>query len=669
MLRNLNRSLKTSSVIFHNNVFKRFYSLSKDVKTNHLNKDNRSIGNSTNNFKHLSKNIVKVVESDLNFNIRIGEINNYFHFKVDANYNDPNYMTPSTFICTIDISGSMGESINVQDPEIGKFSRLDLVKHSLRLMIMSLRSCDKIAIVSYTTDSKIVLNPTMLDKTGTDSALKAVDKLQPTCSTNMFAGIADSVKIIESLQDSENIFVVNLTDGHSNIGICEGYFVQELKKMNIKNHFSFSNFGYGYDINGTLLNNLSKFGGGSFFHIPDFTMCSTVFVNYLANSLTTSVIDFKMNDEKMFPIRTGQTRNILKKENIVVNFSFDNFADFKITHSYDNFEKFEDSEYVFFIKKLINIMETCDITNYHPVFGEYISDLIRFRKTCKNIDIIVKIDSLIKNVVDSSPNFGQVTKAYNKDWYNRWGDNYLKNLISSHQNEICANFKDPSLQYYGGKLYREVRSEIEDIFSTIDIPQPSLSSQPFSGNFQQSFYSPTGPCFDGEMKVRTVKGLIKVKNLKKGDIIITSNGKTKEILCVVETKIENKSAPMCLIKTPFSFVPLRITPFHPINYRGNWIFPKEIVEPTNIHIESVYNFVLKNSKFDKDADDFTMVIQGANVITMGHNIDDEPVLKHPFFGSNKIIECLKSKPGFNFGKVVITKYEPEYDSEGIISWF
>ena len=69
----------------------------------------------------------------------------------------------------------------------------------------------------------------------------------------------------------------------------------------------------------------------------------------------------------------------------------------------------------------------------------------------------------------------------------------------------------------------------------------------------------------------------------------------------------------------------------------------------------VYSFVVENSH--------TVYIEGWECITLGHNIQNDPVASHPFWGTQQVIKCLKQKPGWKTGEVVVSEVLRNEDGE------
>jgi hypothetical protein len=258
-------------------------------------------------------------------------------------------------------------------------------------------------------------------------------------------------------------------------------------------------------------------------------------------------------------------------------------------------------------------------------------------------------------------------KAFSrKDWFDRWGIHYLRYFVRSHQLQVCSNFKDQSLQNYGGQLFLELRQEIEEIFAKMPPPTPSRVShgQTYQGNFKQSFYNPSGPCFDGNGIICMWDGsLKKVKDIRKGDQFYNNIGKTITILCVIKTKVKNGMAEMVKLND------IMITPWHPVmNAKGfirsdcSWKFPSELKKPEMVQIDYMYDFVLDSHHI--------VNINGLDVITLGHGYVDNPYLAHNFFGTHLVIDNLMKHKGWKDGLIEFDEYLPKYNDQGeIISFF
>lgn len=598
---------------------------------------------------------------------------------------------PALFVCALDTSGSMSDSVSDgTDKEVSKYNRLDLVQHSVNTMIHCLRPEDQLSFVTFNDNAKIVMPPTNMTSSGKQTAMNAYKSFRAAGMTNLWEGLDQSLNIMSNEQYNDRQrtrFTLLLTDGLPNVSPSNGILNEFMTKLPLST--SVNTFGYGYELDSNLLLRLAQEGGGSFAHIPDYTMCNTVFINFLANCMSTSInnisCDLDVNPKhKINPatkninigsIQKGQTRNIMFE--VMTNAPEEFVMDMKFT--YDN------QEVTYSIN---NIRETeLRPENYAEVFRYLLTNIIRqglesqdTKKACKNIDfmceminglknktndqkIINQLNGFLDNLKHPDVNFGQVYKAFsNPEYFNKWGPHYLRYLSRSHELQICSNFKDTSLQHYGGKLFKELRTEIEDIFKTIPVPQPSLSHEPFRGNYTKSFYSQSGPCFEGSGLVHMADGSRKrVSEIKKGDHLQKPAGWTFRSYPTVE----------CVIKTevPYSqeFVNvngLLVTPWHPVYVDGKWQFPIKLYNDqkvVDINCDYVYNFVLNAGHIIR--------INGVDAITLGHGVSNDKILEHPFLGTQKVIDDLKQYPEWNSGLIELYWWDIERDETGRICSF
>lgn len=117
--------------------------------------------------------------------------------------------------------------------------------------------------------------------------------------------------------------------------------------------------------------------------------------------------------------------------------------------------------------------------------------------------------------------------------------------------------------------------------------------------------------------------LCPAQNIKVGDLVMTSQG-TSKVKLIIETTL-SETTEMVQIGSLF------ITPTHPIRINGKWILPKNhsLKKISHINFDRVFSFALES--------DHIMIIDDIEVISLGHEFDD-PVVKHPYLGTRKIID-------------------------------
>ena len=89
---------------------------------------------------------------------------------------------------------------------------------------------------------------------------------------------------------------------------------------------------------------------------------------------------------------------------------------------------------------------------------------------------------------------------------------------------------------------------------------------------------------------------------------------------------------------------LTITPWHPMRSEEAWVFPADIGMLQDVPLDAYYNFVLESGH--------TAIIDGITVCTLGHGFEG-PVISHPYFGTQAVIEDLKKCDGWENGFVVL----------------
>lgn len=250
----------------------------------------------------------------------------------------------------------------------------------------------------------------------------------------------------------------------------------------------------------------------------------------------------------------------------------------------------------------------------------------------------------------------QVIMAISKpEIYNKWGKNYLYSLMYAHKAQRCNNFKDKSVSVYGGKLFKELVEIIDIIYADMDPPQPSnnirdCDNKTRSGlqskgrtannqmNFRQSFHNASGGCFHENSNVIVYPNIVKkCKDIKKGDIVMIDDKNKTEVVCVTKIKCKDNKCKMVNIKN------LNITEYHPIKQDGEWVFPIDVKTSKDINCEYMYNFVLKEKHY--------INVGGVICATLGHGMTSNDIIKHHYYGTDKVIEDLKKCKGYYNGEI------------------
>mmetsp|Transcript_13387 Transcript_13387/g.32798 ORF Transcript_13387/g.32798 Transcript_13387/m.32798 type:complete len:861 (-) Transcript_13387:994-3576(-) len=290
---------------------------------------------------------------------------------------------------------------------------------------------------------------------------------------------------------------------------------------------------------------------------------------------------------------------------------------------------------------------------------------------------------------------GQVLEAVSRqDWFNKWGAYYLRSLRFAHMLQKRNNFKDVGVQNYGeNTVFDELVDEITDVFvNKVETPKPSREGgrggrggPPISMSAYNNSY---GPCWSADAKVLLADGkgtLRRCDEMKAGDLVLSGLKQTPmRVKCVIETVSANNA--LKLIRFGKELNGLGITPWHPVYFHHadlqvggtsvhsttpaendemkSWHFPAEIVKQQRIlgsaaahsnlhHVRAVYNFLLE-AVADGNEEDHTISVNGVTTCTLGHGIENDPVVSHAYFGSwARVAADLAEMEGFSAGKVVL----------------
>jgi Ca-activated chloride channel family protein len=205
---------------------------------------------------------------------------------VQGRYIAPEDRTAAFLIFVIDVSGSM-------DME----NRLELVKESLALLVDELREDDRVAIVVYSDNSRVVLNPTPASES--HDILDAINALHPEGSTNVDAGLRLGYDLAQShMREGEITRVVVLSDGVANVDTTSPDGILRNISEGVDSGVTLSTIGFGMgNYNDVLMEQLANDGNGSYYYIDNLRQARRVFVHNLTGTLQVIGYDAKIQVE------------------------------------------------------------------------------------------------------------------------------------------------------------------------------------------------------------------------------------------------------------------------------------------------------------------------------------------------------------------------------------
>ena len=515
---------------------------------------------------------------------------------------------PLLLISMIDVSGSMSCAASdlKNNNEEGGFTRLALVKHSLKTVVSTLSENDKMCLITF------------------------------NGCTNIWDSLRLAIEVTKRFENY-NTCLMLFTDGEPNINPPLG-IVHSLKELitGIKNvNFTISTFAFGYNVDSELMEEIAQVGNGIYGYCPDCTMVGTIFVNFMANILntieSTVKIDVKnKNLNKIFEIGglySGMARHLgfilkkmdFKETDISLYLGSNKKNEIKGIDLGENNDEIMDQYFRFRLIKLLEEIISSKNKDYKKNL-ENVKDLYdEINKIEKKTEFM---NNLLIDLIHENENHGQIEKAIKPEYFQKWGLNYLLSFLRFHLTEQCGNFKDQTLKKYSNPDFEKLQKVGNKIFISLPAPENDFNKggNISQANFAQMCYNAYGGCFTGNAFVELNNGRKQVKNLRKGDKL--KNG--DEVVCVVENKINRYENVVCINDVCFSL-------YHPIEIGGKWVFPCECFKVQKKFVDSWFNLVLKNKH--------EVILNGTKAITLGHN-RKEGILKHPYFGTKKVIDAL-----------------------------
>jgi hypothetical protein len=577
---------------------------------------------------------------------------------------------PAVYIIGLDYSGSMGDLVDQEATEVF-YTRMDLAKYTIKCVSRMLRPEDSLALVTFSTNAQVALEPTFMDGAGQRKLDQILEGVQPDQMTNIDAAITTMMSIANRPELADRaIFGALLTDGaetivpHSVRGT-----VDWLSKQEMKNPWSLSTFGFGYQLDSQLLSRIAEMtssGGGTFGFIPDLSMIATVFINWAANCAVTAsrnetitvTVNGRTNSFNTGPLAVGQPRNFLVEvpagAKVTVSLGDKETVPGRAAETYP----VAWNSMTATMEQVINAMNITDIKHVLDMFDQL---YLRFKD-----DMDPRVQALMRDVRSADPTEGQVGLA--PRYWSRWGAHYLRASLLHQKRQRRMNFKDPGSLIYGGESFGELVDAGEKLFLGMEPPAPTGVGR--GGNAVQTTAAQrtayltqaySGGCFAGDTMVLMGDGArgerMPIKLLMPGDRVWTPTGVASVKAVITMGHSSARTLSMCCVKNTI------ITPYHPyINERGEWTTGAATVpvfewdEPGL----KLYNLVLVSGHM--------IDAGGVLACTLAHGFKG-PVIEHEFFGTEAVIECLKRAKGWDRGMPYYNDLQVVRRDGVIVEWY
>ena len=582
------------------------------------------------------------------------------------------------YILGLDNSGSMAELTDPENKEIF-YTRMDLAKHTINSVAAMLGPEDSLAVVSFSTTAKIVLEPTRMDDAGRSKLKAVLETVQPDSMTNIDGAIRSMMSIANRPEmKGRAIFGALLTDGAETVTPSPSGTVKALSRLEMTNPWVFSTFGFGYELNSVLLTQLSEMvlaGGGSFGFIPDLTMIGTVFINWVANCMMMgvrdAVVQYSVNSGSPTSIHTGplaigQPRDYLVQIPAVASVKVWAGGAEIMVNAVALAPEFALARHMYIgaMEQAIAVSEAGRTDSAFPYLAKVVT---RFADSTDT-----RVKGLMLDIESAVPSEGQIGMAAR--YWKRWGGHYMRSYRRAQQVERRLNFKDPGSLIYGGSEdspFGQLVTKGEETFMTLEPPVPTGAPRGYGSSSTPAYNSATlsaylsvqsqaaqsGGCFHPENQVVMADGSSKQsQSLNPGDQVWTNLGPASVVALVT---VGHGSATSVMMSKVGDCI---LTPYHPyLDEVLHWVLGADTVGQESYPTGTVYNLVLDKGHVIKTPG-------GIRACTLAHGFT-ENVIAHPFFGTQAVIEDLKKCSGWSEGCPVYKDLQVRRENGVIVEWF
>lgn len=192
------------------------------------------------------------------------------------------YRSDADLALVVDCSGSMNEA-----------GKMQTTKAALWTLVSSLRPTDRVAMVCYSTEASVALEPTPVSER--EAIVAAIDRLRPQASTNAAAGLALGYDLARSMRTEGRMTrVILISDGVANVGETDPDGILGRISTEAKAGTNLISVGVGITTyNDHLLEQLADQGDGWHVYVDTEAEAERVFATGLTGSLVVAATDAK----------------------------------------------------------------------------------------------------------------------------------------------------------------------------------------------------------------------------------------------------------------------------------------------------------------------------------------------------------------------------------------
>ncbi len=618
-----------------------------------------------------------------------------------------------------DISGSMGSEVVLKNAEgveeRNGFTRWNMAQHALRTLASSLHGSGdhQFGLVTFETEGHLESRLLPLTAPHLTYLQSKINAIEPGDRTNIWGGLEKALNLFNP--ESRNLPVILLLSDGYDYENPKGV-LPHLQQWHAA-HLSACApliFTTGFTTYSESLNMvaLAKKGHGNYSYIHDAKCIAGVFGNFLANVLVTigvnlicsiDGVDYALPD--IGALLAGQSKYVRLQLGAatatatVITLRYqavrENFVIKKVTIAVAAATVLAPEELAFqelrhqFVTHISDATLTAeyDITAAMAIVNKFmaLANTGPYRGAPKNKALFDDGREAMLAMQDILA--VQQTKRnqpyLREDQLSCWGYPYLRSVTELHYQQVKLDRNNAGSEWYTSAFRNEQVTRINDIFNTLPAQKPaklhqqqrsSLSFAPPPPTNMSAYNLDDDVCLAGWCQVRLYDGtFMRVDEIKKGDRMC--NGGV--ILCVLQTTMQNSRAELVNLPTHYQNAKdfenvllqggLFITSYHPIRLDATcpFMFPSAYgLKAYAHHCTAIYSFVMDTHHW--------MDINGYQCITLAHGNDTDLVAKHPYFGTQRILDELQmlDAEGYAQGLIKLSQGALFRDAEtGLIAGF
>jgi uncharacterized protein YegL len=547
-------------------------------------------------------------------------------------------------VLIMDKSGSMGEPAS-NDVECAGFTRNDFARQGGMLCVNACPESMYMACVAFDSTANVVSKTMQMSSTNKTNMCDNIKTIRPSGGTDIFSAMEETKRVINEAKDIygiKNVYVIMFTDGEDsklNETNVSSYF--DSLKTNGEFNFSMDTVGFGPSANTQLLVKMAGLCNGTYALCFDASMVGTIFGRatartYLGSEAFGIYENFQIKSSEYYNLKNTYHMFRTELSQLLLNPNYRMLAE--RVHAVNTFNtKMEDW-----------------LGSNNP---KEITDPDWYGMICS---LHADLNDQIRMAVSDA------------NYWTKWGKAYWQTMGIALEKQYAPNYKDNSLQGFGSETAKKEYDRISKLYDEMSMIAPSntydiknrTTAIPLTS---AAFNDPYSGCFHPNSTLLLSNGnLISVSDLEvkllAGEqvFVVSSTHGNVPIEAILKTNTSQQKTNFCKIGNTV------LTPTHPILLNNRWFYPKSVANVYEEQVMFVFNIILGINPITKVR--YTSLLVNDNeCIALAHAIQNDPIATDCFWGSELLVDQLKSLYQTEYSKGVIN-FNHKFKRNKVTGW-